>query len=1371
MRYRERVQATERLDMKKRQMTKRIEVVVNSRKEVPRRACHPPKMMRLYEADPALTRSSPPAQPQYKPPLTHSSPKTNETSSSCSDSSADTYIIERGAHLQKARIFLDKVKRIPAQVDVATGSDMQERYPASGLFLSSTRLAAILAEAKRDCLHCLRHLLFDEFFKPEECQNAVAFGKHGKVADMSSSDITMAALGRPFSLGMLYDARREKLIPGFSLFADETLQQYESTNAQRSSEFKVAGSDSIDSKSNSMEIEASLGASFLGGLVDISGSAKYLYDTKKYQNQSRVTLTYKATTVYKQFTAPPGTVTVQHTEIAEKGLATHVVTGILYGANAYLVFDSEKLEDSNTQEIQGRMEAVIEKLITIEGSASIQLNDEEKDLTSTLSCKFHGDFLLESLPTTFEEAVTTCQELPKLLGEDGAGAIPIKVWLVPLKKFHSKAEILVREISLGKVRKIQTALEDLEEVRRRCHQAMDDKDVKHFPLILDRLKDFNQIFQDYCAILKQKIAEKLPLIRAGSEDQGSLEKILAARDKSPFSNEKLGLWMDTMEREICAIKACVGMMDDIETKFVSNQTELDREVLAPDVKHGVCFVFTSLGRTDYFLRALTDYMESRNLGRIDENPPCPNGLWCFSPGVVIGMKQKAQNFSELARSLKDSRNVRFYTAALQNDKYQGASIYYYMEGTVSTQDFTFPRMPYVEHRKSRTTLLWCASSTLSQTTVSFTYHSLSQQKIHVGQEMRRRVVGGVSRGRRQRMTGYKESCSIPDGRLETPAGRQQDSLPTLKLLQQLPTSPGENMKNHCFYKQRVLPLLPFSLCMFVQTRNVMLTMNVLNVLLKRQTAEMTSLMSVAALGRPFSLGMLYDARKDELVPGWKLWDDATLAGKKTKVVKPYSAFQISASDSIEARSSLLDVNAEVKASFLSGLIEVGGSAKYLSDKKEFRNQSRVTCQYNATTTFEELSVIQLDAMTKDQLDVIQKGVATHVVVGIVYGANAVFVFDSQKVDSSNVQDIQGSMQAVIKKIPSFSIEGKVDIQLTAEEKSLTDKFSCKFYGDFILDSNPATFKDAVKTYVELPKLLGKDGENSVPLKVWLMPLKYFDTKAAELMKGISIGLVRKVQDTLEDLRQFQMRCNDALVDPIVKSIPVIKQDVMRFQRMCKEYEAKLQKIMSEKFPLIRDGKEDESAVEKLLADRETTPFSSANLERWMKFKEKEINIVWSCVRLMDGVKILQSQSELDREVMSSRVEDILCFVFTSLDENDPTLNVMNTYLNTGKSQTVSHKPWYDWNHWIDCMHRDAQWIHELHKALSSNRFLPLIAVIKSNARVGSTIFRYKNAVRISNNFQQDRPPKVQTITDKYHLIWCKLFFMFSQSKMCLMTSP
>nr|Q98989.3 RecName: Full=Stonustoxin subunit alpha; Short=SNTX subunit alpha; AltName: Full=DELTA-synanceitoxin-Sh1a; Short=DELTA-SYTX-Sh1a; AltName: Full=Trachynilysin subunit alpha; Short=TLY subunit alpha [Synanceia horrida]AAC60022.1 stonustoxin alpha-subunit [Synanceia horrida]4WVM_A Chain A, Stonustoxin subunit alpha [Synanceia horrida] len=525
-----------------------------------------------------------------------------------------------------------------------------------------------------------------------------------------SSDLVMPALGRPFTLGMLYDARREKLIPGFSLFGDETLQKYQSSNAQRSSEFKIVASDSTESKSSAMDIEASLGVSFLGGLVEVGGSAKYLNNTKKYQNQSRVTLKYKATTVYKQFTAPPGTVTVQETAITEKGLATHVVTSILYGANAFFVSDSDKVEDTNLQDIQGKMEAAIKKIptISIEGSASVQLTDEEKSLASNLSCKFHGDFLLESLPTTFEDAVKTYQTLPTLIGEDGANSVPMKVWLAPLKSYNSKAQQLIQEINVSKVRRIHTTLEELHKLKRRANEAMDVKLVQRIPLIHDKISNFQQIFQDYMLTVQKKIAEKLPLVRAGTESEQSLQKIIDDRAQSPFSNEKVSKWLDAVEREIAVLKSCAGMVEGTQAKFVSNQTELDREVLVGKVKHAVCFIFTSVERNDPYLKVLSDYWESPPSNNAKDVAPSTEDKWCFSTEVVLKMQQRAQTFCDHVNDFEKSRNVGFFITALENGKFQGASIYYYKEGSLATQDFTFPRMPFVQGYKKRSDLLWYA---------------------------------------------------------------------------------------------------------------------------------------------------------------------------------------------------------------------------------------------------------------------------------------------------------------------------------------------------------------------------------------------------------------------------------------------------------------------------------------------------------------------------------------------------------------------------------------------------------------------------------------------------------------------------------------
>ncbi|XP_067432585.1 stonustoxin subunit beta-like [Thunnus thynnus] len=514
---------------------------------------------------------------------------------------------------------------------------------------------------------------------------------------------------------------------------------------------------------------------------------------------------------------------------------------------------------------------------------------------------------------------------------------------------------------------------------------------------------------------------------------------------------------------------------------------------------------------------------------------------------------------------------------------------------------------------------------------------------------------------------------------------------------------------------------------------------------------------VAALGRPFTIGMLYDARQDTLIPGFTLWDTTTLQENTVETSQRSSDFHIMTSDSIESKSHLLSVDASLKASFLSGLIEVGGSAKYLNDQKKFKNQSRVTLQYKATTNFKRLSLTPHDTKNTQQTDVIAKSSATHVVTGILYGANAFFVFDSEKLDASSIQDIQAGMKAVITKIPSLDIGGKVDIKLSDKEKDLTNKFSCKFYGDFILESNPATFEDAVKTYVELPKLLGEKGEHAAPLKVWLMPLKKLDSKDAELMSGISVGLVRKAEDALEGIREIEMRCNDSLEDKVSEDFPEIHETLSRFQKLCNDYTSVLRQAMKKTFPSIREGKEDESSLRKLFEERDMSPFSQDKLSKWMDHKEREITVMRSCVDMMEGTntKIVKNPSELDREVFDSEVKNALCFVFTSVESTDPCFDAMADYLDSLELKCTNAEHWYFAEEVLTKMREKAKAFHDLAKPLKDSSSVRFLVTATANEKYkGATIYHYKEGKLVTDDFSKpDVPPDVTTITDKSALMW------------------
>ncbi|KAJ8362887.1 hypothetical protein SKAU_G00117180 [Synaphobranchus kaupii] len=79
------------------------------------------------------------------------------------------------------------------------------------------------------------------------------------------------------------------------------------------------------------------------------------------------------------------------------------------------------------------------------------LTDKEKKMMEKFCCTFYGDYTLEQNPTSYEEAVLLYKQLPKLLGEDKRKAVPVRVWLYPLKNLNPIAAQLSRPASRAAV--------------------------------------------------------------------------------------------------------------------------------------------------------------------------------------------------------------------------------------------------------------------------------------------------------------------------------------------------------------------------------------------------------------------------------------------------------------------------------------------------------------------------------------------------------------------------------------------------------------------------------------------------------------------------------------------------------------------------------------------------------------------------------------------------------------------------------------------------------------------------------------------------------------------------------------------------------
>lgn len=81
------------------------------------------------------------------------------------------------------------------------------------------------------------------------------------------------------------------------------------------------------------------------------------------------------------------------------------------------------------------------------------------------------------------------------------------------------------------------------------------------------------------------------------------------------------------------------------------------------------------------------------------------------------------------------------------------------------------------------------------------------------------------------------------------------------------------------------------------------------------------------------------------------------------------------------------------------------------------------------------------------------------------------------------------------------------------------------------------------------------------------------------------------------------------------------------------------------------------------------------MNMWLKCEEREINVIRSCMDIIDWekVKIVSGENELYEERLDSSVQHALCFIFTYVVDYDPHLKVLAEFSDASKPFTSHNK--------------------------------------------------------------------------------------------------
>ena len=421
---------------------------------------------------------------------------------------------------------------------------------------------------------------------------------------------------------------------------------------------------------------------------------------------------------------------------------------------------------------------------------------------------------------------------------------------------------------------------------------------------------------------------------------------------------------------------------------------------------------------------------------------------------------------------------------------------------------------------------------------------------------------------------------------------------------------------------------------------------------------------IAALGRPFDLGMLYDRRSDKLILGKTLWSPDHLSQAVNTITRPYTNSEVLAEDTIDDKASALNVEASLKLSFLGGLVNVQGAAKYLDDRKTSSHHSRVVLKYETTTELKQLTMEHLGRGKVQYPEVFDQDIATDVVVGILYGANAFLIFDQEVSKDETFKEVHGNMEVLVKALPNISIDGKGSVDIKEDQKKKTEKMHCKMYGDFRTEESPTTYEEAVRVYKQLPSLIGDKGQNAVAVQVYLRPLSEIDSKGQRMVREISANYISKTCEIQEHMQRIEAQCSDLMREDVCSSFPRVKKQLSFFKSHISQYKIFFQKKLLPLLPSIRGGGAEESALGHIIEEKEGSPFAQTRLDAWIERKKKEIKRLQGMVRFLGNTPFVNPE-DVENEAFHPSNEHVVCCTFKIGKENDPQILSMDGYL-TGK---------------------------------------------------------------------------------------------------------
>ncbi|CAF1227424.1 unnamed protein product [Adineta steineri] len=428
-----------------------------------------------------------------------------------------------------------------------------------------------------------------------------------------------------------------------------------------------------------------------------------------------------------------------------------------------------------------------------------------------------------------------------------------------------------------------------------------------------------------------------------------------------------------------------------------------------------------------------------------------------------------------------------------------------------------------------------------------------------------------------------------------------------------------------------------------------------------------------AIGRSGNIGSLYDIRTDQFVMG-NLFNDVLPDPFIKRSDCANVSYWLDFHSSQKETFNNLNIEANLKLGLMAGLLKVEGSAKYLKQTKTNSHTVRATFIYRAKTKQEDLQVSTKGLQEYFSSHVFENFDATHVVIGVKWGANVAATFERIVEKHDDVERIEGKLAATFAKA-TFSISGDGKLKYNDEQKADLESLRISFSGDVLIEDCPRTIDGVMEVYQKVPSMIKSlnDGKGQ-QLTFILCSLKQiaemtkFEQKMTRMVKEVSVQIVNRIENIFEQMNDEQRKLNDFLdeIKPWKEFLPrqwfdSVKQKLSDFN----DEELKLKRELSSLLVDIRSNLAEESKMIELIDNFSEHPCSSDSIEKFLDENEK----------IKTKLKTLKRISP-DKKELLTKITSIEDFIQDFYDDDVYLLHICEKWQQEGEENSLKQMRYF-----------------------------------------------------------------------------------------------